>query len=656
MKISKRNTYIALASFAVIAVFIPGPEPTGRKLQAETGTPPKASGSYQYDDNEFEERGLQTSPTPPPAVTVSCAAGKQEWKVSWEADKFQAFTPEQVVTLTNGMQVTVKNYDTGASVTDQYSVLDTDKGQAIVFGTKTTIAQDAIIPSGGQPPFYPVDYGTMEIDFPEDIQDLYISVGDVDSTSKVSDCTRIRMFDATGNAIPLTFATTGTIKNVDDYAFESLPSKATSNPGYESSLYARANGAVRKIMLDQTSLAFEGTDMLGKSSRRGVFPALDFVYCADTPAPTPVPTLAPVTPVPTPEPSPGPTLAPISPSPTPDPTPGPTPAPTPPPSKTGKGVNGDPLIMGMAGQLFKFEGRNGAWYSYASASSFQWNMKVNQFEGCPGGSDKFTTGFGLTVFGDGPDGKNTRSLHNIEINVVNEHSTGTGCGFEPHKANDYGCLGAGSLEIMIDGHKVSRSIDTELKDGSGRVIAFNTISSCSRRWFDFEMTPVNEIGAISMLSPAATSTIRRRRLDERNTEGIFNVLDDLKDTTVNKDSCESWMAERKDRGDILEQAGTWSTIVIKTEKISFHVEYKQEQERCNAHNLDVWISEVSPDVLNENWEGIIGETKPMDYNDAIHIGTSHMSREEALKFPRDEDYEVIAPFSVDCHGCIVRGF
>ena len=146
------------------------------------------------------------------------------------------------------------------------------------------------------------------------------------------------MLDSSGNAIPLTFATTGTIVNVDDYAFESQPSKSTSNPGYESSLYAKASGSVRKILLDQSSLAFEGKDMLGKSSRRGVFPALDFVYCADTPAPTPVPTLAPVTPAPTPEP----TLAPVTPAPTPEPTLVPvTPAPTPPPSGTPGGVNGD---------------------------------------------------------------------------------------------------------------------------------------------------------------------------------------------------------------------------------------------------------------------------------------------------------------------------
>jgi len=624
MMFSKRNAYIALASLAVIAIFAPGPDDSAvRQLdQADEAKTARRLGNttspYHYDDNEFEYRAMQSSPTPPPAVAVNCAPGQQEWKVSWEADKFEAFTKEQFVTLSNGMQVMVKNYDTGDSLTDQYSVLDTSGGQAIVFGTKTLIVQDAIIPAGGEPPFYPVDYGTMEIDFPETIDNLYISVGDVDSTSKVSDCTRIRMFDSKGDQIPLTFATTGTIKNIGDYAFESQPSKATSNPGYESSLYARANGAVRKILIDQSSLAFDGQNMLGKTSRRGVFPALDFVYCADTPAPTPVPsppTDAPVTSAPV-------TSAPV-------------------PVANPKGVNGDPLIMGLGGELFKFDGRNGAWYSYASAPSFQWNMKVNKFEGCPKESDKFTTGFGLSLY----DPNNGQPTHKIEVNVVNEHSTGTGCGFESHKPNDYGCLGAGSLEIIVDGSKITQSVDYEFEDKSGHIIAYNTIASCSRRWFDFDMTPADQIGAVAY---------RGRRLSGQNGAGVFDILDNIKDTTVDRSQCETWMAERKTNGDIFQQAGTWSTIVIKTEKISFHVEYKQEQERCDAHNLDVWISEVTPEVGAETWEGIVGETKPMNYKQDAHFGTTHVSRVDALKYPNDEDYEVIAPFSVDCKGCMQR--
>jgi hypothetical protein len=74
-------------------------------------------------------------------------------------------------------------------------------------------------------------------------------------------------------------------------------------------------------------------------------------------------------------------------------------------------------------------------------------MKTQKFDGCPVGSGTFLTGVGLTVFG-------TTKKHQVEINVVNPYTVNAGCGNEANKANDYGCLGAGSLELVIDGHKV----------------------------------------------------------------------------------------------------------------------------------------------------------------------------------------------------------
>lgn len=128
------------------------------------------------------------------------------------------------------------------------------------------------------------------------------------------------------------------------------------------------------------------------------------------------------------------------------------------PQSTTPGVNGDPIIMGLAGQIFKFEGRSGAWYSAASANSFQWNMKTQKFEGCPEGAETFLTGVGLTIFG-----KN-KKIHQIEINVVNPYTINAGCGNDADKANDYGCLGAGSLELILDGHKIVQSIDMPFDD------------------------------------------------------------------------------------------------------------------------------------------------------------------------------------------------
>lgn len=287
------------------------------------------------------------------------------------------------------------------------------------------------------------------------------------------------------------------------------------------------------------------------------------------------------------------------------------------------GVNGDPLIMGFQGQLFKFDGHNGAWYSVISTKSFQWNMKVSQFEGCPTGSDAFCSGAAFTFF----DSKK-RKTRMIEINVVNEHHVDIGCG-----AAAKSCLGDGSLEILIDGKKIGSGGDFTFEDGTGRVLAFNTFYQCSRKWFDFDITPVPKFLRHS------------RRLAAL--PGVFDVVSDLQDTMVNKEVCNQWIEERKRLGDLFEQAGRWSTVIVKTEDVQFHIEYKQENQRCNAHSLDVWISKVSATMLDETWEGIIGETKAHANEKKDMYG-----RDEILKFVDDAAYEVQNPFSTRCKGCI----
>lgn len=52
----------------------------------------------------------------------------------------------------------------------------------------------------------------MEMTFDTELLGMYISIGDVDSTSVNSDGVRIRMADGGNNNIPLEFAATGTIK------------------------------------------------------------------------------------------------------------------------------------------------------------------------------------------------------------------------------------------------------------------------------------------------------------------------------------------------------------------------------------------------------------------------------------------------------------
>ena len=420
---------------------------------------------------------------------------------------------------------------------------------------------------------------------------------------------------------------------VDDYAYEPTPNKGVSNPGYAASLYARAaTGAVRTIKLDQCAFIYND-DQIGRLQRRGVFPAVDFRYCdvAKTEAPVTVPTEPPVrkteAPVPVAD-----TKAPVTPQPV---TPAPVPAPPtdapvdtelPP---TEGGVNGDPLIIGLKGQLFKFEGRTGAWYSAISSPSFQWNMRISEYETCPKNSDTFVSGAGFTFFD-----KKRRESHKLEINVVNEYNVDIGCGRE-----GFPCLGAGSLELILDGTKIVTGGNCKFSDGSGKILAFNTFYQCSRQWYDFDVAGPEKKGS-GMLRDS-----RRLAADE----DVFETLSGLKNTMIDQEVCEKWVADRKTYGDLFEQSGHYSTIIVKTEGITFHVEYKQENERCNAHSLDVWMSSVSPSLLMEDWEGVIGETKELT------SATKDMyKRNDVLKFSDDADYEVNSPFATTCRGCYER--
>ena len=73
----------------------------------------------------------------------------------------------------------------------------------------------------------------------------------------------------------------------------------------------------------------------------------------------------------------------------------------------------------------------------------------------------------------------------IEINVVNEYHVNVGYGTAAKS-----CLGDGFLEILIDGKKIGSGGDFTFEDGTERILTFNTFYQCSRKRFDFDITPV----------------------------------------------------------------------------------------------------------------------------------------------------------------------
>lgn len=74
-------------------------------------------------------------------------------------------------------------------------------------------------------------------------------------------------------------------------------------------------------------------------------------------------------------------------------------------------------------------------------------MKINGYDNCPENSNTFVSGAGFTFFDD--EGMVAKR---IEVNVVNVYDIDVGCGLDETKS----CLGAGSLELVIDGKKAYR--------------------------------------------------------------------------------------------------------------------------------------------------------------------------------------------------------
>jgi len=300
------------------------------------------------------------------------------------------------------------------------------------------------------------------------------------------------------------------------------------------------------------------------------------------------------------------------------------------------GVVGDPLIMGLSGQVFKFDGRNDAWYANLASDSLQWNMKFHQFEECPEHEDLFVTELGIGFYESNylsrlfSTQKSRTMLHSVAIRVIDENEFFPGCPSGPEV-----CLGDGSLEIVVDGESITSPGDYYSSANGGlRVVAYNVDGACSRKWFDFVEAEGNDLFG------------RPARLLSGNKPPIDYLVEDW-ETMVNPVACNEWAQDRVQYDDLFLQRGRWSTIHIETPLVTFHVEYRQNiaSGNCLSHNVDAWMAETSSELSSETWKGILGETRrPKYYKNGEQILGD---RALILSGKEDSDYEVSGTFGSD---------
>jgi len=280
------------------------------------------------------------------------------------------------------------------------------------------------------------------------------------------------------------------------------------------------------------------------------------------------------------------------------------------------GVNGDPLFIGIRGQVFKFDGKSDTWYANLATESVQWNLLFNEFDTCPEHENMFVTKASLSL---------RNSDNQITVGVLDNGNFLPGC------ADNTVCLGEGSLGLEINGQVIRSPGEYELANNAGRVVIHNTYASCSRKWYDYVVS--------------TKYNLRNLIRDNDYQESAMDLLLKHKGEMLDPEDCQSWLEKREQNGDLFSQNGSWTTVHIETKEISLHMEYRQSNEDCNSHLIDAWISKVSPELLAQEWKGVLGETRYAKLNaDGSQVVSD---RNALLAGQNDEDYEVEGPYEIN---------
>jgi len=298
---------------------------------------------------------------------------------------------------------------------------------------------------------------------------------------------------------------------------------------------------------------------------------------------------------------------------------------------TGTGFNGDPVILGFKDQVFKFEGRDGGWYSNLAAKNMQWNMQFRKFNTCPKDADMFISSMSLALFDD-----NAKRLNSILIVTTPEPTPG--CMADPNMV----CLGGGTLHISFDGGETFLSQPGDFHFGSNaRIVAHNTYAACSRKWHDYEVSVAQAKNKIRNSERYLGSHLEKKPVE---------LLIQNKAEMIDKNECSTWIQDRVENNDLFQQRGHWSTVYIETSLVSFHIEYRRSDffnPDCDFQSLDAWMTKVDPKLEQSgDWNGILGETKHkiFDQTTGEQIKTD---RSRLLRSLNDADYEVSDPFETE---------
>ncbi|KAL7552626.1 hypothetical protein ACHAWF_015856, partial [Thalassiosira exigua] len=248
-----------------------------------------------------------------------------------------------------------------------------------------------------------------------------------------------------------------------------------------------------------------------------------------------------------------------------------------------------PELTGLDGQAYKLGAipdQGVTWYKMLASPKVQWNMAPYHWGDCPQEESVFVGNTGFTFHDVDPqDPSNAKSKY---LRFRLERRSERECDWNSAKS----CLGGGSF-IMNFG-KTARDMlypgSHTLKTTSGviRVVAYNTIRSCVIEEPKFSAAP-------QQLPRNAPVDYLRQSLS----------------STMDPEKCASWIKENEKDIDLFTFNSDIATVHVDTPWMQILIQVRQNKvatkTKCNYGSLNVWVTDVSPEILETYYYGIFGE-------------------------------------------------
>mmetsp|Transcript_1712 Transcript_1712/g.3414 ORF Transcript_1712/g.3414 Transcript_1712/m.3414 type:complete len:493 (+) Transcript_1712:32-1510(+) len=271
-----------------------------------------------------------------------------------------------------------------------------------------------------------------------------------------------------------------------------------------------------------------------------------------------------------------------------------------------------PELAALDGTIHKFEeprhpGVN--WYELLSSRKLQWNMSPHRWNNCPDGANVFLgdTGFSFHEILEDPDASPD------DAEIVRSKQLRFSVGRKDHREclwnYSKSCLAGGSFVMNLGA--MSRDLlypgDFSLKtlrnedNGPIRIVAYNTNTACMLRTHD-------ESHNIQM---------KGRLIDQENTREAHldkPPIDYLRrsiSSTMDPEGCERWIEERTSNNDLFTFNSDMSTVHVDTPWLQIIVQVRQNKvatkTSCSYAAMNVWITDISPELLEEDIAGLLGD-------------------------------------------------